>query len=93
MEALLRSKEEEAENWMSTPPDAEQVTGKPCNCVEIELIFNADGIPSACVRKQLDQVEMQRERQRMCSRRGGIRGRASTQRHGNRRSNYIKMPM
>lgn len=78
VEALLRSEEKEGEEWMCILPVSEQVTSTPCNCVEIELIFNAEGTPGACVRAQLDNLEMHRERQRMCSRRVGTRGRAST---------------
>lgn len=82
VEALLRSEEKEGEESKGILSVSGQGRSTPCNCTEIVLILSAKETPGVCVRVQLEKPEMQRERQRMCSRQGGTSGRASTQWQG-----------
>lgn len=56
--------------------------GRHFNPATIAHVLSKAASPVACVRLQFINSTMQRERQRMCSRRGGSRGRATTQRQG-----------
>lgn len=82
VKSLMRSAEEGGRDPEFTQPVSETGKSRPCYCITIAQVLRTEAAPAACVRLQLANPAMQRERQRMCSRRGGTRGRASTQRQG-----------
>ena len=78
----MRSAEEGGRDPEFTQPLSRDRKSRPCYCITIGKVLPTEAAHGACLRLQLANPAMQRERQRMCSRQGGMRGRASTRRQG-----------
>jgi len=68
VESLMCSVEEGGKDPELTQPVSEMRKGRPCNRITIAQVLRTEAAPVACVRLQLTNPAMQRERQRMCSR-------------------------